>query len=45
MQFDIIISGLDSIEARRWINSILVKLVDPKCPQSLKPFIDGGTEG
>lgn len=45
MKFSLIISGLDSIEARRWINAKLVQLVDVEIPDSLKPLIDGGTEG
>lgn len=45
MQFKMIICGLDSIEARRWINSTLIGMVDPEDPESLKPLIDGGTEG
>lgn len=45
MQFKIIVCGLDSIEARRWINSTLVGMVDFEDPESLKPLIDGGTEG
>ncbi|KIM32463.1 hypothetical protein M408DRAFT_327020 [Serendipita vermifera MAFF 305830] len=45
MQFQIIICGLDSIEARRWINATLVGMVDEDNPDSLKPLIDGGTEG
>lgn len=45
MQFKIIICGLDSIEARRWINSTLIGMVDFENPESLKPLIDGGTEG
>ncbi|KAJ5923507.1 hypothetical protein N7454_008752 [Penicillium verhagenii] len=45
LQFKIIICGLDSIEARRWINSTLVGMVDIENPESLKPLIDGGTEG
>ncbi|EFR03165.1 NEDD8-activating enzyme E1 catalytic subunit [Nannizzia gypsea CBS 118893] len=45
MQFKIIVCGLDSIEARRWINSMAVGMVDPENPESLKPLIDGGTEG
>lgn len=45
MQFTIVICGLDSIEARRWINSTLVNLVDGDNPESMKPLIDGGTEG
>lgn len=45
MQFKMILSGLDSISARRWINNKLVSLVDDENPESLKPLIDGGTEG
>ena len=45
MQFKIVVCGLDSIEARRWINSTLVGMVDFEDPESLKPLIDGGTEG
>lgn len=45
MQFALVICGLDSIEARRWINSTLVSLVDANEAESLKPLIDGGTEG
>ncbi|KAL4868685.1 hypothetical protein BDV12DRAFT_95049 [Aspergillus spectabilis] len=45
LQFKIVVCGLDSIEARRWINSTLVGMVDMDNPESLKPLIDGGTEG
>ncbi|KAF8753900.1 hypothetical protein RHS01_06632 [Rhizoctonia solani] len=45
MQFTLVICGLDSVEARRWINATLVNLVDNDNPESLKPLIDGGTEG
>jgi ubiquitin-activating enzyme E1 C len=45
MQFKLVICGLDSIEARRWINATLVDMVDMENPESLKPLIDGGTEG
>ncbi|KAG0150700.1 hypothetical protein CROQUDRAFT_72584 [Cronartium quercuum f. sp. fusiforme G11] len=45
MNFNLIICGLDSVPARRWINATLVNLVDPENPESLKPLIDGGTEG
>jgi ubiquitin-activating enzyme E1 C len=38
------VCGLDSIEARRWINSTLVDLVGDD-PDSLIPLVDGGTEG
>lgn len=43
--FNIVVSGLDSIEARRWINAKLIELVDMDNPQSLIPLVDGGTEG
>ncbi len=45
LQFQIVICGLDSIEARRWINATLVNMVDEDVEDSLKPLIDGGTEG
>lgn len=45
MQFKLVICGLDSVEARRWINATLVDMVDNNNPESLKPLIDGGTEG
>lgn len=43
-QFTLVIAGLDSIDARRWINALLVNMVDDS-PDSVKPLIDGGTEG
>ncbi|KAI1779563.1 hypothetical protein F4818DRAFT_447249 [Hypoxylon cercidicola] len=45
MQFQLVVCGLDSIEARRWINATLVNMVDMEDQDSLKPLIDGGTEG
>jgi NEDD8-activating enzyme E1 len=45
MQFQLVICGLDSIEARRWINAMMVDMVDMNNADSLKPLIDGGTEG
>lgn len=45
MQFDIVVCGLDSIEARRWINNKLCEMVDMNDMKSLKPLVDGGTEG
>ncbi|KAI3390887.1 hypothetical protein diail_8448 [Diaporthe ilicicola] len=45
MQFTIVVCGLDSIEARRWINATLINMVDEDNMDSLKPLIDGGTEG
>jgi len=50
-QFHIIISGLDSIDARRWINETLVTFVgkedgsDDWDDESIIPLIDGATEG
>eukprot|EP01116_Phalansterium_solitarium_P017982 TRINITY_DN458_c0_g1_i2.p1 TRINITY_DN458_c0_g1~~TRINITY_DN458_c0_g1_i2.p1 ORF type:complete len:429 (+),score=2.77 TRINITY_DN458_c0_g1_i2:716-2002(+) len=50
-QFNIIIAGLDSIDARRWINALLVNRVevddngDVADPDDVIPLIDGGTEG
>ncbi|KAI9811373.1 MAG: hypothetical protein M1827_005533 [Pycnora praestabilis] len=44
MQFKMVICGLDSVEARRWINDMLVGMVG-ETEESLKPLIDGGTEG
>ncbi|KAF8529570.1 NEDD8 activating enzyme [Hysterangium stoloniferum] len=45
MQFNIIICGLDSVEARRWINATLHEMFDEDDQESMKPLIDGGTEG
>ncbi|SGY50715.1 BQ5605_C001g00918 [Microbotryum silenes-dioicae] len=45
MSFNIVVCGLDSVQARRWISATLVNLVDPEVPESLKPLVDGGTEG
>lgn len=42
-QFGMVICGLDSIEARRWINSQLVEMAEEG--GEVKPLIDGGTEG
>lgn len=49
-QFHIVISGLDSVVARRWINGMLLSLLsydeNGELDQStLIPLIDGGTEG
>ena len=48
--FNLILSGLDNIEARRWLNATVCGLVevdedgDPD-PSTIIPIIDGGTEG
>lgn len=51
-QFRIVICGLDSIQARRWINSTLVSMVRYEDDDATEvdwatviPYIDGGTEG
>ncbi|TPX60095.1 hypothetical protein PhCBS80983_g01980 [Powellomyces hirtus] len=44
-QFTIIICGLDSVEARRWMNATIINMYDEDDPETLKPIIDGGTEG
>lgn len=45
-QFHIVVCGLDSVAARRWINAKLVSLCyeDPAA-SGLRPLIDGGSEG
>jgi NEDD8-activating enzyme E1 len=48
--FNVILSGLDNVEARRWLNATVCGLVevdedgDPD-PSTVIPIIDGGTEG
>ena len=53
-QFQVIVMGLDSIEARRWLNAMACSLVEyeaaeagvrkPKL-ETVIPLVDGGTEG
>lgn len=48
--FDVVIAGLDNVEARSWLNETLIDLVkfdddlDPDW-ETIIPLIDGGTEG
>ncbi|ORZ31115.1 hypothetical protein BCR44DRAFT_123515 [Catenaria anguillulae PL171] len=44
-QFNLIITGLDSVDARRWMNATVVSMFDADDPSTLIPIIDGGTEG
>uniref|UniRef100_A0A6Q2Z220 NEDD8-activating enzyme E1 catalytic subunit n=1 Tax=Esox lucius TaxID=8010 RepID=A0A6Q2Z220_ESOLU len=48
-QFHIIVCGLDSVIARRWMNGMLISLLSYEDgvldPSSIIPLIDGGTEG
>ena len=49
-QFSIVVCGLDSVSARRWINAKLVQLVETGpggeiVSSSVIPMVDGGTEG
>ena len=55
-QFAVVVSGLDNIEARRWLNETLCGLVDYVDEKgggsagmidraTVIPIIDGGTEG
>uniref|UniRef100_A0A4W5NRH5 NEDD8-activating enzyme E1 catalytic subunit n=1 Tax=Hucho hucho TaxID=62062 RepID=A0A4W5NRH5_9TELE len=44
-QFHIIVCGLDSIIARRWMNGITLMSYGVLDPSSIIPLIDGGTEG
>uniref|UniRef100_A0A672YUR2 NEDD8-activating enzyme E1 catalytic subunit n=1 Tax=Sphaeramia orbicularis TaxID=375764 RepID=A0A672YUR2_9TELE len=48
-EFHIIVCGLDSVIARRWMNGMLISLLSYEDgildPSSIIPLIDGGTEG
>ncbi|THD19964.1 Ubiquitin-activating enzyme E1 C [Fasciola hepatica] len=49
-QFNLVVCGLDSVDARRWINALLASLVvynedGSPDPTTVVPLVDGGTEG
>ena len=48
-QFQVIIAGLDNVEARRWLNSTIHRMVPfnemTNEPEVGTVLIDGGTEG
>lgn len=50
-QFNIVVAGLDSVDARRWLNALLVDMVEvdeesgAPDQSTIIPLIDGGTEG
>ena len=48
--FHLIVCGLDSIQARRWLNGMIVGLLEYNedgqvNPASIVPMVDGGSEG
>ncbi|XP_076304693.1 ubiquitin-like activating enzyme 3 [Tachypleus tridentatus] len=47
--FHIVVCGLDSVIARRWINGMLINILSNEDgmlnPSSIVPMVDGGTEG
>lgn len=48
--FNVVVAGLDNLEARRWLNQMLCSLVQYEESGALDattviPLIDGGTEG
>jgi ubiquitin-activating enzyme E1 C len=49
-EFNVIVSGLDNVEARRWLNATLVGMVEfdedgNVDGDTIVPLVDGGTEG
>ena len=47
--FHVIVAGLDNVEARRWLNSLVHSMVrfdeeGKPLPETVKVLIDGGTE-
>lgn len=44
-KYQFVISGLDAIEPRRYVNEILIQITRQTQFETCIPFIDGGTEG
>ncbi|KAJ1678560.1 NEDD8 activating enzyme [Spiromyces aspiralis] len=44
-EFDLVLCGLDSIEARRWVSNHFVSTADPDKQGGIKPIVDGAVEG
>lgn len=40
-----IIAGLDNVEARRWINRMVINMVEEGRMETMHYLVDGGTEG
>ena len=48
--FKVIVCGLDNVEARRWLNALVVSIAQVDVdgdldPDTVIPIVDGGTEG
>ena len=48
--FKVVVCGLDNVEARRWLNALIVSIAEVDAdgdvdPDTIIPIVDGGTEG